>query len=312
MRRFAFMSSGLADKLGFCAAIALAAVTAACSQPPTTIILGDSDGDGDGTDGSGGSGSSSGSMTTGGGTDTAHDKFVNDVYPAIVATCGSCHAASGTGAPVFLAANAEASYTAITSFTPTMIAVPDNSTLILHGAHTGPALDLTQEQKVADWLMMEVEERGLAGGGGGTPPPTKTLATALEEFADCMTLEDWEASGMDNLPNAQTGNAGACVGCHNAGDGGTFLSLNVEETFSRNQDFPYIKRLVTGTVDAQTGNFDDLVPARRFIEKGQEPCGENQNCHPKYSLPPNLVTAVETFTDLTLQKWHAGTCGTTP
>ncbi len=299
--------SALIGKSWLVLALSAASIAAAaCGQQPTTIILGDSDDSSDG--GTGGSSSSSTMNTTSsGGTATAHDKFVNDVYPSIVASCASCHAAAGSGAPVWLATNAEGSYTAITNFTPTMIAVPDNSTLILHGAHTGPGLTPDQEQKVGDWLLMEVEERGLAGGGTGTPPATKTLAEALDEFAACMSIDDWTAAGMDNLPNAQTGNAGACNGCHNAGDGGTYLSLNVDETFAKNKEFPYIKRLVTGTVD-ENGNFADLVAARRFIEKGQEPCGENQNCHPKYSLPPNMVTAVESFVDLTLENWRNGTC----
>lgn len=286
-------------------ALSVAPLTAACSTQPTTINISDDDDGGGGS--SGATGTTGSGTTTGGGTD-AHSMFVDTVYPSIAPTCGSCHAQTGTGAPTWMTANAEGSYTAITGFTPSMIAVPDNSTLVQHGAHTGPALTPAQVGIVSDWLLKEVEERGLVG-GDPTEPAGLTLAEALEEFANCMSIDDWNATGMDNLPMAQTGNAGPCSSCHNAGDGGTWLSLNVDETFAKNREFPYIKRLVTGTVAAD-GSFDDLAAARRFIEKGQEPCGENQNCHPSYSMPPGMVTAVETFVQLTLDRWHADQCPT--
>ncbi|MBL9024340.1 MAG: hypothetical protein JNL21_19250 [Myxococcales bacterium] len=287
---------------------------AACTQQPGTFILsGDDDGDGEGAGtGTGGSGSGttgSGSPTSGGGSN-AQAMFESQVFPAIATDCGSCHATGDMGAPVFLASSPSASYTAITGYSPTLIAVPENSNLILHGVHTGPALTPTQEGVVSAWLQAEADERGLAGGGGDDPTPTgKTLDQALDEFANCMDLTEWEEN-MANLPRADTANAGECSGCHTSGDGGAFLSLNTQETFDMNKQFPYIKRLVTGTVNSN-GAFADLLPSNRFINKGLEAqsCDpQTQNCHPVYNLPPGIKTGIETVVNNTLERWHNNQC----
>lgn len=284
---------------------------AACTQQPGTFVLnpGEDDDDGEGAGDTTGNTTSAGTTnpTTGGGSN-AQAMFESTVFPAIATDCGSCHATGDMGAPVFLASSAAASYTAITSYTPTLIAVPENSNLILHGVHTGPALTPTQEGVVSAWLQAEADERGLVGGGGGNPIG-KTLDQALDEFANCMDLTEWEAN-MSNLPRADTANAGECSGCHTSGDGGAFLSLNVQETFDMNKQFPYIKRLVTGTVDSN-GAFADLLPSNRFINKGLEAqsCdAQTQNCHPVFNLPPGIKTGIETVVNNTLERWHNNQC----
>jgi hypothetical protein len=79
-----------------------------------------------------------------------------------------------------------------------------------------------------------------------------------------------------------------------------------------NRDFPYVKKLVSGTVN-ENGAFAGLVEARRFINKGPEAGNCNpqiDNCHPVYSMPPNQVAAIEDFVDLTLARMAAGNCPT--
>jgi len=289
---------------------------AACTQQPGTFVLnpGDDDDDGEGASntGTGDQGSSTASTNPTGGSGAAKQMFINEVFPAISTDCGSCHMTGESGSPIFLGAGAEASYNAITGYSPTLIAVPDNSNLIQHGVHTGPALTTTQRGIVSAWLEAEAEERGLVGGGeGGGAPTGKTLTQALDEFANCMDLLEWEEN-MSNLPRADTANAGECSGCHTSGDGGAFLSLNVQETFEMNQEFPYIKRLVTGTVD-QNGAFAGLLPANRFVNKGLEAqsCDpQTQNCHPTYNLPPGIKTGIETVVNNTLDRMANGDCGT--
>jgi hypothetical protein len=289
-----------------------------------------------GSTGSGEGGSSGSSNPTSSGTTnptgsgvSAHDMFVDEVFPLLDApsdngmACTACHATGAAGSPVFLTTNAEGSYNAIIAYTPSMIAIPDNSNLVLHGPHAGPALDADQLAAVEAWLEKEVEERDLDGGGdgggsgegggdtgaGGSGPvdPPLTLALALEQFGDCMDYTQWMETGMINLPEAQT-EIGPCQGCHNAGDGGAWLSANDEETYARNRTYPYVKRLVTGTVD-ENGAFDTLIPARRFIEKGNEGCDPQiQNCHPEFVLPPDIEQAVVDFVDLTLERWELGEC----
>lgn len=284
---------------------------AACTQQPDTLVLnppGDDD-DGDDGEGAGSAGTTSGgSPTSGGGTD-AKSLFVNTVFPAISTECGSCHMTGESGAPIFLGASADASYTAITGYTPTLIAVPENSNLVLHGVHTGPGLTPDQEGVISAWLQKEAEERDLVGGDPEDPPVGKTLDQALDEFANCMDLDEW-TENLENLPRSDTANAGECSGCHTSGDGGAFLSLNTSETFEMNKQFPYIKRLVTGTVDAN-GAFATLLPSNRFINKGLEAqsCDpQTQNCHPTFNLPPGMKTAVETVVNNTLERWQNNAC----
>ncbi len=300
----------------------LAALTAACQSPPT-INLGP-DGDDDGGGGTGGTGGTGGAGAAGaagpgagaGTPGSAQQLFVDQVYPQIAADCVSCHAGvEYQGAPLFLATTAAPSYNAIVAYTPSLIAVPENSNLTIHGAHTGPALTPAQLAIVSEWLQLEAEERGLVGGDpeDPPPPPTQTLAGALEEFGNCMTLDDWIATGMDNLPQAQTA-AGACTGCHSNGDGGVWLSALDEDTFAKHRMMPYVKKLVSGTVD-MNGSFAGLVEARRYMNKGPEAgnCNpEIDNCHPVYSLSPNNTTAVETFVNLTLDRMELGPCTPQP
>ncbi len=305
--------------------------TTSSTTGPGSGSAGEGGSTGAGEGGSSGSSNPTSSGTTNptGGDVSAHDLFVEEVYPLLSTpsslglACTTCHATGSAGAPVFFAATAEGSYNAITGYEPSMIATPDNSNLVLHGPHAGPALDDAQHDAVVEWLDAEVEERGLddgtgeggnssgaggsGSGGGGPVDPPVTLSSALEAFGDCMDYTVWMETGMTHLPESQT-EIGPCQGCHNAGDGGAWLSANDEETFARNRTYPYVKRLVTGTVD-ENGAFDTLIPARRFLEKGSEGCDpEIQNCHPEFVLAPEIEEAVVQFVDLTLERWEAGDC----
>lgn len=298
------------------ASVGFAACSTETSNDDFTLDDNDDDdtketsGDG-GSPGEGGSPSEGGSPPVGPG---AQAYFEANVFPTLNADCGTCHGPVPTsGAPVLLAATATASYTVITTYAPSLLATPENSRLVQHGAHTGPALTPAQNTTVSEWLMMEVEERGLVG-GPDDPPVGLTLSEALDEFAKCMDLVLWSET-MDNMVNQQTANAGNCGGCHSSGDGGAFLSQNLEETFGMNKEFPYIKRLVTGTVDAN-GAFAGLLPAMRYQNKGLEAANcdpDLENCHPVYNLNPGNLEGYETFVDTTLASLDAeGLCTTPP
>jgi hypothetical protein len=258
-----------------------------------------------GNGGAGGAGGSTGTMMSG---STAREIFENELHPTITGTCGNCHGTAGQSAPQFLAADAAAAYTAITNYTPTMIAIPENSNFILHGKHTGPALTPEQDGIARKWLTKEADERGLTMTTTSGGMPVKTLQEALEDYASCMLETDWTELGLNNLYKQQTANDGNCGSCHSTGEGAMWLSANSAETFDRNGDFPYIKRWVSGTVD-MNGNFDQLVGARRIIEKGSEPCDQEvENCHPDYSLNPAIEANVEEFVQRTMDRSAMGPC----
>jgi hypothetical protein len=297
------------------AALALA-ITAGCSTPPPAQITIKTQNGTGGSDSSGsGGGSTGGSDGSGGvpGEDLSPNGkayYLSTVHPELYAGCATCHASGQNDAPVFLGEDGEASYKALIKYGGLVIA-PDNSLLVLHGAHTGPAPSEALKTDMITWLTMEAQDRGLLPSGGvttGGSTTTMTLKQALDEYSACMDMSDWKSNGLDKLYSTLTAQTGPCGGCHSSGDGGNWLSSNVQETFDMNKKFPYIKRQVTGTVDAD-GNFKDLIASKRFSLKGGEPCQPNTLCHPKFTLPASTAANIDKFVSTTLDKWRNKQCG---
>src|SRR5262249_12698822 len=158
--------------------------------------------------------------------------------------CSDCHATGMLSAPVFLDVDAELAYDKIDAM-PGLIALPENSLLIQHGLHTGPAMTPAQRDTTTTWLHMEAAERWLDGAtsgsgsgssgsssssGGGMGKPTD-LASALVMFGKCMSATDWKTNGLDQLYKVNANNnAGQCQSCHNNGDGGNWLSVDAQVT----------------------------------------------------------------------------------
>jgi hypothetical protein len=161
---------------------------------------------------------------------------------------------------------------------------------------------------------------------GGAPveagPPPLTLQEALTQFANCMSytaFTDSSATGYSaaDVAKSQTTQYGDCNACHNAGDGGFWASYgtvqgtNMTQTmFSETQQFPYITKWVTGTVDTN-GNFKTLAPSNAIANQAAlaSQCMQGTPCHPKFELDPNVVTAINTFVTNTITQWQNGTCG---
>lgn len=253
---------------------------------------------------------------------TAKELFDRDVYPIFSTRCTPCHSLGYNDAPMWMGVDASNSYARIEAYPKTLIAYPENSWFLLKGEHTGPALEPYEQVLISDWLQAEVNERSLVGeeyygpeggggaggaGGGGMGGGPVTLSEALEQFGNCMTSEDWQATGMVNLPDQPT-EFGACKSCHFAGMGGNYLSGDATITFEKNQTFPFVLKIAVGTVD-ETGAFLDLVAARRHIDKGIESQNCNQEpCHPKFMLTAEMVSAVDDFFMFTYQRWKQGAC----
>lgn len=287
------------------------------SPPPATIGINTQNGSGGAA-----SSSSSGSSTDVGGAGGAPDEaspqgkeyYLSIVDAELVAGCSTCHASGQNSTPVFLGSDGEASYESLIQYGGLVVA-PDNSLLVLHGAHTGPAPTESVKNDLITWLTIEAQDRGLlppsdgvTTGVGGGAPTAMTLKQALDDYSACMDMSDWKSNGLDKLYSAQTAKTGPCGGCHSAGDGGNWLSSNAQETFDMNKKFPYIKRQITGTVDGD-GNFKDLIASKRFLQKGGEPCQPNTICHPAYDLSQSLKTGIDSFVAKTLDKWRNKQCG---
>ena len=252
---------------------------------------------------------------------TAKELFDRDVYPIFSTRCTPCHSLGDNSAPIWMGVDSSNSYARIEAYPKSFIVYPDNSLFLLKGQHTGPALEAYEKVLISDWLTAEVKERslvgeeyygpegggGAGGGGGGAGGGPVTLEEALMQFGNCMTQDDWQATGMVNLPDQPT-EFGACKTCHFAGMGGNYLSGDPAVTFEKNRIFPFVLKIAVGTVD-DTGAFADLVAARRHIDKGIESQNCNQEpCHPKFTLSADMVAAVDDFFMFTYSRWKQGAC----
>src|SRR5262249_18461093 len=120
----------------------------------------------------------------------ARDFFVTKVYPSIESTCAKCHFSGDHGAPLFLPGDGPSSYTAIDGVTG-LISAPNQSPIVQHGLHAGPALTSNQGDLVTQWLNMEVKARGLSGNAG----KPANLRAAFAAFGKCMDWNEWQQLG---------------------------------------------------------------------------------------------------------------------
>jgi hypothetical protein len=236
-------------------------------------------------------------------TSSARQTFDSQVRPILLAACASCHAGNNiVDGPDFLGATIDSAYQTLTFDMRLIGSGPDNSMLLLKGLHTGPAFTTQQAAVVSGWIDQEVDERGIEP----PPPPVEeqpptTLTAALQRFGDCMALQDFELTNMQDVANQGTED-GPCYACHATGTAGAFLSQNDTDMFNMTRQSPYILKLTLGTVNTD-GSFKDLVPARRFSDKGQE-----EGLHPSYILTAEREEAIRQFYDLTYQRYLAGGC----
>jgi mono/diheme cytochrome c family protein len=257
-----------------------------------------------GSDSSGdnGGGSSSGSTPTNADGAAARQFFIDKVYPSIEPTCAKCHASGDKGAPVWLASGGAASYTAIDGVAG-LIADPSQSPIVQHGLHSGPALTSDQGDLVTQWLKMEVVARKLSGDTGRPA----NLRAAFKAFGACMDYNEWKQLGLDQLPQRDTEDSGQCKSCHLAGQASLWLNDDPVETFMKFTQFPYVQRLVTGSVNP-SGAFDTLQASWRLQDKGQEAQQSNANSHPRFQTAPALHTALQQFVSDTISNMNAGRC----
>ncbi len=239
---------------------------------------------------------------SGGGTG-AKKFFVDKVYVTVNDACKTCHQTGKSGAPVFLGANGDASYTAIEGF-PGLISAPSVSPIVQKGVHSGPALSLTQTELVTQWLKLEIAERKL-GSDLGAP---KNLRAAFAAFGACMDFTKWKELKLDTIAATPTeNNQGQCMACHNYGQASMWLSGDEDETFLKMQKFPYVQRLVVGRVTAD-GSFDGIEASRRMLDKGNEAQQPQSNSHPRFALTAELATSLNSFVLDTISNMNANRC----
>jgi mono/diheme cytochrome c family protein len=254
-----------------------------------------------------------------GGTDeidnaAAKAQFEAEVKGLIEVQCAACHAgASPANGPDFLGPSMDSAYAALKNDVRMLGGSPEEALLVIKGPHAGPACAsrtdpggsfcLTEENEaVISWLAAEAagDETPPADAGPGQGTLPKTLTEAFARFGDCMSFEDWQTTGMSDLPQ-QTTSQGTCISCHSEGLSAAFLAADPALTFERTRTTPYLLKFVTGTVRSD-GSFNDLVPANRYRDKSLE------TTHPTYVLSEARETAMQSFFDLTYAKYKEGPC----
>ena len=142
---------------------------------------------------------------------------------------------------------------------------------------------------------------GAGGAGGTTCPGGVPLDEALAAFGACMTVDDWVASGLGQLPSNGTLQNGQCVSCHASSIGGVLLSDDIDATFEAHTHLPQILYVAQGVGDPECPV--DLQLSSAYAEFGNSP-----GPHPKYLVTPQVTQGLQTFFDLTYTKWQMGPC----
>ncbi len=296
--------------------IAAAASAAACGSSDSLTVP--DDGQGSGATG-GGSGNYSAPVASstpadntpppGVASNDAKAYFVANVYPLLMGTCGSCHAAPGSdGAPPWLSStSASDAYTMIEARGYIDLST---SLLLKKGAHEGPALTSAESTAITQWLTLEQQVRGnsapidLLAKLGNCLDPTLFTAIALDKLQTTPRTDE-------NTQRCTGCNKAYCQNCHEQGeydmvsnDGKLGLSTIAQlQANATGADGSYlIEKYITtdGT---------NLVPATAIADKSTATQTGPAYSHPMFIVSSDMTTAIAAFAQDAISKYNAKTCG---
>jgi hypothetical protein len=170
---------------------------------------------------------------------------------------------------------------------------PAAATLLLKGAHEGPAWSTSQAEKIATWLRAELTERGpTIPDTGGTG--TRSALTAMKMFASCMTvsLAEFTATKAYQVATMNTQDQGLCVGCHNEGAGGEHFSLTnqYKDMFAKWQQEVYFTGVFSAALQDDL-TYKIVAAETKLCNKGNEK-KNNLGTHPAFNCQQNNSTAL--------------------
>jgi mono/diheme cytochrome c family protein len=240
-------------------------------------------------------------------TDGTAEQLFARLHPTLSAECGRCHGDDDSrSGPEFIAENpaegrqALLTYRSSADARPLVGPDPAASLLYTYGQHRGPPLSPPLADLVEVWIQREAEEADSGPDGGvevaGTGPPA-TLVEAARRFGDCIAYSDFVATNFQDVANQNT-DGGRCYACHDRGTGGAYLSAADAELFTFQRRTPFLYKLAIGTV-SDSGAFDELVPAYRYRDKGQD------DGHPSYILSAGRLEAIDAMFEATYRRYRA-------
>jgi cytochrome c553 len=277
------------------AAVAMA-VLGACVGGIDTPPGGDDDDDGSGS----GSGTS------------ARQLFDSTVSPLLATKCQACHVGPETSATnMFLGPDGQASfYTTLSNdravngnFNPAA------ATILLKGAHEGPAWASDEAAKITAWLQAELTARGGAPTDPG--PGANPLASprgASMAFVGCMqapaSIAEYTTLQAYQVANINTAQ-GRCSSCHSPGGaGGQWLGIanQYKDMLAKWQQEVFF----TGVFQAQIqpdNTYKIGAAETKICNKGLEK-DNNLGTHPEFNcLQGNAATALTNLKSYVTAVW---------
>jgi hypothetical protein len=318
------------------AAVATAALLAACSNDTGTLTDG-TGGNGGGplanAPGGGGAAGATASTPTSGSiadgtasgplaTNSAEGKafYVASVHPILAATCGTCHSSAGPGPNWLNPADANASYGMLFS----QGYVVQNSRLTTKGTHDGSttnALNAAQIGTFNSWVTMELKD----GGQSTTPAVLQKLGACFDQtLFNAMQMAQWKTTQRTNNNNTNkitpwNENANNCTGCNNTpcsachsddaatnfndAEGNTILPAGTTFANTKLTTPAYITKFFGVSPDGKP------IPSDGIKKKSDATMLGKAYSHPMFSLTTAQQTAVDAFVAGAIAKYNAGTCG---
>ncbi|MGH7285666.1 MAG: hypothetical protein ACRELY_29460 [Polyangiaceae bacterium] len=297
-------------------AIVAAAAMAACGNSDSLSVP--DDGMGGGGGGGGGSDYSAPAAAPQPGDDTPHPGvddnaakvyFVQNVYPSLMVTCGSCHVSPGSdGAPPWLSSGtATDAYTMIEARGYINLT---SSLLLKKGAHEGPALTPDQTNTISQWLTLEMQVRGSA-----------TPANLLSKLGDCLDKTKFTTIALDKLRTTPRTNENTdrCTGCNKAAcqtchEQGEYTMYSNDGTLGTST----FNALVANTTSADgtyliekyiTTDGTSLVPATAIADKSAVTQTGPNYSHPMFVVDDTMKAAILDFANDAIAKYNAKSCG---
>jgi hypothetical protein len=215
--------------------------------------------------------------------------FASTVQSMLRGQCAACHEGAGAG-PAFLGASgATDDYEALTANGRVVGGYDAGTALLLtKGTHSGVTWwSSMQQSTITSWL-------GAEAGGHGPGEVTDVMAA----WVGCMTLQNWDASGIGNWADKQTDQGATCGGCHADGEHGFHANPTGDIMFAQQRTSVGISSFFqvsgSGTV---TPAFDKL---KNKISGG--------NLHPRAAVDDQYVEYLDRFFKLTRATMGAGLC----
>lgn len=243
---------------------------------------------------------------------TPRELFDTTVQPLLSAKCAQCHVGPETSATnMFLGPDG------VSSFYTTLVndrAVnggfnPSAATILLKGAHEGPAWTSAEATKISTWLQAELTARGGTIDPGPGTNPLASARGAEMAFVGCMTapasITDYTTTGTQAYQIALLNtNQGRCYSCHSPGGaGGQWLGISnqYKDMYAKWQEEVFF----TGVFQAQLqpdNTYKIAAAETKICNKGKEKAN-NLGTHPTFDCTQNNSTGLNNLKGYAAAVW---------